>query len=320
VGTHLVSVSPPADRRCALAGLLALGVGSVTTLRGALDTPAVHAQPPILAPAQGAGEPAARVLVLLDGAEHLQPPDYGYTGDWVPRLQHKGYEVVARDPGSLPGEGLRLEDFALAVIAFPATLPPNVVSEVVRAAQQSGLPVLVAATAYVEPLGLGRIWDPANPNRTVYGTTVDIDPQAAGITGGLVGTVVLADGPGLEEVPYEHTLYRNPIVPAGPVLGWITDETAARQAVWSLGPDGTRMYLGIWWSADGRNHNASYWRLFDGSVAVLVAAGRGQPPLSTPTPLRPTVATPGAARTPTPGPLRLPRTGGAATQKVVATL
>ena len=287
-------------RRAALAGLLALGLGGAATLRGA---PERHP-----AQAQGAGQAAARVLVLLDGAESLRPPAYGYTGDWAPRLQQTGYDVVARDPRGLPGGGLRLEDFALVVIAFPATLPANVVGEVARAAQQSALPVLVAATAYVEPLGLGHLWDPANPNRTVYGTTVEIDPRAAAIAGGLVGTVVLAGGPGLEAVPYAHTLYRTPILPAGPVLGWIADEAGERRAVWSLGPNGTRMYFGLWWSADGRNHNAAYWRLFDGCVHALIAAGRGQPPPATATP---TVPPPAPALTPTPPRLMLPRTGAA---------
>jgi hypothetical protein len=285
-------------RRSALAGMLALGLGSAATLRGAPDR-----QP---ARAQDTGETAARVLVLLDGAERVRPPDYGYTGDWVPRLQQTGYGVVARDPRGLPGGGLRLEDFALAVIAFPATLPANVLGEVERAARQRTLPVLVAAPAYVEPLALGRIWDPANPNRTVYGTTVEIDARAAAIAGGLVGPVVLAGGPGLEVVPYAHTLYRTPILPEGTVLGWIADEAGERRAVWSLGPDGTRMYLGVWWSADGRNHNAAYWRLFDGSVRALIAAGRGQPPPATPTP---TVPPPALALTPPPPRRMLPRTG-----------
>ena len=315
----------PALLLALLSTLVALLLLSAASIMGASGATA-HMQwaAAAIAPAHGAQAGAAqgtpdRVLVLLDGAEALRPPDYGYTGDWIPHLQQTGYDVIARDPGGLPAGGLRFEDFALIIIAFPATLPDNVLEEVQRAWQQSHMPVLVAAPTYAVPLGLGQIWDPTNPLRTVYGTTVDLDPNARAIVGdALQGTITLAGGPGLEDVPYQHTLYRTPIIPLGTPLGWITDEAGQRQAVWAVSPEGTRLYFGLWWSADGRNHNATYWKLFDASVRSLIDTAQAPPPTTTPalppTPTpTPTVESGGLTATPTPlpavPPLILPRTG-----------
>lgn len=194
-----------------------------------------------------------RVLVLLDGVESMHTPEYGFTGDWIKRLTATGYAVTAVEPARISSGSLRLNDFALIVIGYPATLSESAL----QAIRQSKLPVLDADPRFVQPLGLGLNVDPAQPTRSSSGKTIEIAGQAGPITRGFSGETVVAN----------ETLYRTPIVASGTVLAWVSDG-GRRNAVWSV--SGSTMYFGFWWSHTGQNHNATYWTLFDRSVAVLL--------------------------------------------------
>ena len=203
-----------------------------------------------------------RVLVLLDGAGSLRPPAFGFTGDWIQRLNETGYEVTAVDPSTVSAT-TNLKDFALVVIGYPATLPPATIANVVG----SKVPVLNAEPRLVQALELGLNLNPANPIQNVPGKTIDVAGSAGPITRGYGADSVLAS----------DNLYRVPIVSNGTVLATVNDG-GQRRAVWSV--SGSRMYLGFWNSMDGRNHLPAYWQLFDRSVLQLT----GKDPLAAPTP------------------------------------
>lgn len=194
-----------------------------------------------------------RVLVLLDGVESMRTPQYGFTGDWIKRLTATGYAVTAVEPARISSGSVRLNDFTLIVIGYPATLSESAL----QAIRQSKLPILDADPRLVQPLGLGLNVDPAQPTRSSSGKTIEIAGQAGPITRGFSGETVVAN----------ETLYRTPIVASGTVLAWVSDGSR-RYAVWSI--TGSTMYFGFWWSNTGQNHNAAYWTLFDRSVAVLL--------------------------------------------------
>ncbi|MBI3973532.1 MAG: zf-HC2 domain-containing protein [Chloroflexi bacterium] len=200
----------------------------------------------------------ARVLVLLDGADNLRAPQFGFTGDWIKRLGDTGYAVTALEPVRLTGT-TNLQEFSLIVVGYPATLS----DAALQAVRNSKVPLLVADPRLVQPLGLGLNVDPMQPTRSIAGKKVEVVGQASPVTSGFAGEVDLA----------RDTLYRTAIVANGTVLAWINDG-GRRQAVWSL--TGNAMYLGVWWSNHGQNHNATYWTLFDRSVLYLV----GRDPLS----------------------------------------
>ena len=203
-----------------------------------------------------------KVLVLLDGAGSLRPPQYGFTGDWPRRLSETGYDVTTVDPSTV-GASTNLKEFALVVVGYPATLPAAAISNVVG----SKIPVLNAEPRLVQALGLGLNMNPANPIQNVAGKTVDVAGSAGPITRGFGADTMLAS----------DTLYRVPIVSNGTVLGTVNDG-GQRRAVWSV--SGTSMYFGFWFSKDGQNHNPTYWQLFDRSVLQLI----GKDPLAAPTP------------------------------------
>lgn len=206
----------------------------------------------VSAVATAANKPA-RVLVLLDGADALRPPQFGFTGDWIKRLNETGYAVTPLEPARISSGRYDLKEFNLIVIGYPATLSPSAL----EAVKASRIPVLNAEPRLVQALGLGHNVDPQQPMRDVPGKSVDIAGQASPVTGGAGGEIVLA---------YD-TLHRTPIVAGGAVLGTVNDG-GQRRTVWSV--TGTTMYFGFWRSAGGQNHNATYWALFDRSVLWLL--------------------------------------------------
>jgi hypothetical protein len=206
-----------------------------------------------------------RVLFLLDGADGLRPPQYGYTGDWIKRLNDTGYAVTALEPARLSSGRYDLTDVNLIVIGYPATLSPNAIQLVTS----SNKPVLNAEPRLVQALGLGLNVDPQQPARDVVGRTVDIAGQVSPVSGGLKGETALAAG----------NLHRFPIVASGAVLASIS-EGGQRRTVWSA--TGSAMYLGVFASDGGQNHNATYWALFD--RAVLWLLGRDPSTVTIPIP------------------------------------
>lgn len=216
----------------------------------------------VSAVAPAANKPT-RVLVLLDGADALRPPQFGFTGDWIKRLNETGYAVTPLEPGRISSGRYDLKEFNLIVIGYPATLSPNAL----QAVKASRIPILNAEPRLVQALGLGHNVDPQQPARDSQGKTVDIAGQASPITGGVGGETVLA----------QDTLHRMPIVAGGAVLGTVNDG-GQKRAVWSV--TGTTMYFGFWRSATGQNHNATYWGLFDRSVLWLL----GRDPTTVPIP------------------------------------
>ncbi len=216
----------------------------------------------VSAVAPAANKPA-RVLVLLDGADALRPPQFGFTGDWIKRLNETGYAVTPLEPARISSGRYDLKEFNLIVIGYPATLSPNAL----QAVKASRIPILNAEPRLVQALGLGHNVDPQQPARDSQGKTVDIAGQASPITGGVGGETVLA----------QDTLHRMPIVAGGAVLGTVNDG-GQKRAVWSV--TGTTMYFGFWRSATGQNHNATYWGLFDRSVLWLL----GRDPTTVPIP------------------------------------
>ena len=204
-----------------------------------------------------------KVLVLLDGAQNLRAPQFGFTGDWIKRLNDTGYDVTPADPSGITGS-TNLKDFSLIAIGYPATLSDAAIQNV----KASKLPVLNAEPRLVQALGMGLNVDPQQPTRMVAGRTVEVTGTASPVTRGFTGETVV----GAE-------LFRTPIVSNGTVLGQITDGNQKR-TVWSV--TGNVMYFGFWNSANGQNHNATYWTLFDRSVLMLL----GKDPLAP----RPTVA------------------------------
>jgi hypothetical protein len=200
-----------------------------------------------------AGGRRGRVLFLLDGADSLRPPQYGYTGDWIKRLNDTGYAVTALEPARLSSGRYDLKDVNLIVVGYPATLSPNAIQLVTA----SGKPVLNAEPRLVQALGLGLNVDPQQPARDVLGRTVDVAGQVSPVTGGLKGETALAAG----------NLHRFPIVASGAALATITDG-GQRRTVWSA--TGSTMYFGVFASDGGQNHNATYWALFDRAVLWLL--------------------------------------------------
>src|SRR4029078_4872759 len=89
-------------------------------------------------------------LVAPDGAEGLRAPQYGFTGDWIKRLNDTGYAVTALDPSRITGAG-SLKVFAVVLIGYPATLSPTAL----QAVNDSRLPVLLGDPRLVQPLGVG---------------------------------------------------------------------------------------------------------------------------------------------------------------------
>jgi hypothetical protein len=210
-----------------------------------------------------AGGKKGRVLFLLDGAEDLHPPRYGYTGDWIRRLNDTGYAVTALEPARISSGQYDLKDVDLIVVGYPATLSPSALQLVTG----SHKPVLDAEPRLVQALGLGLNVDPQQPARDVPGRSVEIAGQVSPVTGGLNGETVLAAG----------TLHRIPIVASGAVLASVV-EGGQRRAVWSA--SGRAMYLGVYASDGGQNHNPTYWALFD--RAVLWLLGRDPTPVVLP--------------------------------------
>jgi hypothetical protein len=198
-----------------------------------------------------------RVLVLMDGAANLRAPQYGFTGDWIKRLGDTGYEVTAADPNTLTAS-TNLKDFSLIAIGYPATFSDAALQNV----RASKLPVLNAEPRIVQALGLGLNVDPAQPTRMVSGKTVDVSGGNNPATRGYSGETIVGGG----------DLYRTPIVPNGQTLGTVTDG-GQKRAVWSV--SGNTMYFGFWYSANGQNHNATYWTLFDRSVLLLLGKDSG---------------------------------------------
>jgi hypothetical protein len=197
-----------------------------------------------------------RVLVLLDGAPNLRAPQYGFTGDWIKRLGDTGYEVTAVDPTTLTAT-TNLKDFSLIAIGYPATFSDAVLQNI----RASKLPVLNAEPRIVQALGLGLNVDPAKPTYQISGKTVDLGAGNHPLTRGFTGETVVAG-----------ELYRTPIVPNGQTLGTVLDG-GQKRAVWSV--SGNVMYFGFWYSANGQNHNATYWTLFDRSVLLLLGKDPG---------------------------------------------
>lgn len=216
----------------------------------------------VSAVATAANKPA-RVLVLLDGADALRPPQFGFTGDWIKRLNETGYAVTPLEPARISSGRYDLKEFNLIVIGYPATLSPSAL----EAVKASRIPILNAEPRLVQALGLGHNVDPQQPMRDVPGKSVDIAGQASPVTGGAGGEIVLA----------HDTLRRTPIVAGGAVLGTVND-AGQRRTVWSV--TGTTMYFGFWHSAGGQNHNVTYWALFDRSVLWLL----GRDPTTVPLP------------------------------------
>lgn len=223
--------------------------------------------------------PLPRVVVIMDDTtqDGTAPGGFtttnGYTGDWPVHLIQGGYAVAALSQATLAAQPALLAGAALVVVGEVASGDDRAI-QVVRT---SGLPVLNGSTRYVEPLAQGRLADP--PHHTVYGTTVDIVPGDSPLAAGLAGALQLTN-PGTS---YEPTLYRNPIQAGGTVLATVSD-AGQNLAVWSLGD--RSVYFGFWWSADGRNHNPTYWALFDRSMLYLL----GQDPLTVPIPTPPVPA------------------------------
>lgn len=216
----------------------------------------------VSAVATAANKPA-RVLVLLDGADALRPPQFGFTGDWIKRLNDTGYAVTPLEPARISSGRYDLKEFNLIVIGYPATLSPSAL----EAVKASRIPILNAEPRLVQALGLGHNVDPQQPMRDVPGKSVDIAGQASPVTGGAGGENVLA----------HDTLHRTPIVAGGAVLGTVND-SGQRRTVWSV--TGKTMYFGFWSSAGGQNHNVTYWALFDRSVLWLL----GRDPTTVPLP------------------------------------
>jgi hypothetical protein len=210
-----------------------------------------------------AGDKKGRVLFLLDGAEDLHPPRYGYTGDWIKRLNDTGYAVTALEPARISSGQYDLKDVDLIVVGYPATLSPSALQLVTG----SHKPVLNAEPRLVQALGLGLNVDPQQPARDVPGRSVEIAGQVSPVTGGLNGETVLAAG----------TLHRIPIVASGAVLATVS-EGGQRRAVWSA--SGRAMYFGVYASDGGQNHNPTYWALFD--RAILWLLGRDPTPVVIP--------------------------------------
>jgi hypothetical protein len=209
------------------------------------------AQPPVSRP---------RVLFVLDSAESVRAPQFGFTGDWIKRLSDTGYDVTAIEPARLT-TATNLSDFRLVVIGYQATLSDSALQKV----KQSKLPILNADPRLVQPLGLGLNADPTQPTRMVSGRAIDVAGDASPVARGYADETVVAN----------DTVYRTPIVSNGTVLASIVDG-GQRRAVWSI--TGNAMYFGVWGSANGQNHNAAYWTLFDRSVLLLL----GRDPLSVP--------------------------------------
>lgn len=253
-----------------------LGLSDQVDVSGSESAPGtVMASRVVITLSSGSPAPATvrsnRVLVLLDGVESLRPPQFGFTGDWVKRLNDTGYAVTALEPSRITGTGVNLQDFGLIVIGYPATMT----DAALRAVQQSKASILLADPRLVQPLGLGLNLDPQAPTRNVAGSTVEVAAGSASpVLKGLSGELALAG----------DTLYRMPIVPTGTTLATITDN-GRKQAVWSQ--NGSAMYFGFWYSNTGQNHTAQYWTLFDRSVLSLL----GRDPLAPP-PVRTAVPTP----------------------------
>jgi hypothetical protein len=203
-----------------------------------------------------------KVLVLLDGAPSLRAPQFHFTGDWIKRLQDTGYDVTAVDPSSIAGGSAELKEFSLIAVGYPATLS----DALIRTIRASRLPILNADPRLVQTFGLGLNADPAQPAKNIAGRTVDISPSAGPVTRGFSGETIVGG-----------ELYRMPIIANGTILATVVDGTQSR-AVWSL--TGNVMYFGFWYSANGQNHNATYWTLFDRSILLLL----GKDPLVSPTP------------------------------------
>ncbi|HEV2124199.1 MAG TPA: zf-HC2 domain-containing protein [Chloroflexota bacterium] len=204
-----------------------------------------------------------KVLVLLDGAPNLRAPQFHFTGDWVKRLQETGYDVTAVDPSSFGTGSADFKDFSLITIGYPATLS----DALIRSVKASRLPVLNADPRLVQTLGLGLNADPTQPAKNIAGRSVEVNASGGAVTRGYSGDTIVGGD-----------LYRMPIVANGTVLATIADGSQKR-AVWSL--SGNVMYFGFWHSANGQNHNATYWTLFDRSVLLLL----GKDPLVAPTPV-----------------------------------
>jgi hypothetical protein len=193
-----------------------------------------------------------RVLLLLDSAAAVRPPQYGFTGDWSRRLSETGYEVTVIEPVQITAS-TNLGDFRLIVIGYPATLSATALQRV----KGSRLPILNAEPRLVQALGLGLNADPEHPVRTVPGRAVEVDGQASPVTRGFAGETVVGNA----------NLQRTPIVSNGTVLARV-DDGGQRRAVWSV--TGSSMYFGFWLSGSGQNHNETYWTLFDRSVLLLL--------------------------------------------------
>jgi hypothetical protein len=213
-----------------------------------------------VAPGGGA---KGRILYLQDGVDGLRPPQYGYTGDWIKRLNDTGYAVTTLEPARISSGRYDLADVNLIVIGYPATLS----SSALQLVTSSRKPVLNAEPRLVQALGLGLNVDPQQPARDAPGPSIEVAGQVSPVSGALKGETVLAAG----------SLHRMPIVASGAVLATVT-EGGQKRAVWSA--SGTSMYLGFYASDSGQNHNATYWALFD--RAVLWLLGRDPTPIAIP--------------------------------------
>jgi hypothetical protein len=209
------------------------------------------------------GGAKGRILYLQDGVDGLRPPQYGYTGDWIKRLNDTGYAVTTLEPARISSGRYDLVDVDLIVIGYPATLS----SSALQLVTSSRKPVLNAEPRLVQALGLGLNVDPQQPARDTPGRSIEVAGQASPVTGALKGETVLGAG----------ALHRIPIVASGAVLATVV-EGGQRRAVWSA--SGTSMYFGFYASNTGQNHSPTYWALFD--RAVLWLLGRDPTPVGIP--------------------------------------
>jgi len=203
-----------------------------------------------------------------------------YTGDWPRHLEARGFAVTEIDAGKK--QGFDLSGYDLLVIGYLAGNEPKENLDQIAGAK---VPVLLGHPNLVARLGLGRIYDPGNPARTVYGKSITLTHDNP-LADRLLGEVVLA----------KDTLYRQPVQASGRVWATVTDEQGNVGAVWAA--NGDRVYFGFWMSGEGDNHNDNYWALFDTSVDYLVATRSAIPATVVPSPTPTKVLIPSSPTTP----------------------
>ncbi|MBI2863654.1 MAG: zf-HC2 domain-containing protein, partial [Chloroflexi bacterium] len=192
---------------------------------------------------------------------YVYDPSVGsmYTGDWPTHLRSRGFPVSSLDMTAEPG--FDLGGYNLIVVGW---LSGRELAVNVAKLQNAKAPILNGYSRLVESLGQGRIFDPGNPGRTIYGKTVRVEPGGGALTAGFSSEVTVA----------ADTAYRVPIAPRpdglGLILATVTDEQQGVRGgpVWTASDKG--IYFGFWYSKDGSNHNDAYWTFFDRSVDFLL--------------------------------------------------